>query len=374
MIKVGITGQQGFVGQHLYNTLRLFPQEFERVTFRRDFFDDEKKLVEFVSSCDVIVHLAAMNRHTEPEVIYMTNIDLVQKLVRALGISGKKPHILFSSSSQEERDNHYGRSKKEGRETLLDWSEQSGALFTGLVIPNVFGPFCNPFYNSVIATFSYQLTHNGEPKIDVDGQVKLIYIDELVKIIIQEIRAARGNQNFHIPHSSEYKVSEILKLLVSFKEQYFIKGEVPELRSKFELNLFNTFRSYIETGKTFPVKLHQHKDNRGAFAEIIRVGDGGGGQTSYSTTLPNVTRGDHFHTRKIERFTVIKGKALIQLRKIGTEEIFNYYLDGNNPGYVDMPVWHTHNIKNIGDEELLTIFWINEFYDPNDPDTYMETI
>jgi UDP-2-acetamido-2,6-beta-L-arabino-hexul-4-ose reductase len=374
MIKVGITGQQGFVGQYLYNTLRLFPQEFERVTFRRDFFEDESKLVEFVSSCDVIVHLAAMNRHTEPEVIYITNIDLVQKLVRALGISDKKPHILFSSSSQEERDNYYGRSKKEGRETLLDWSERTGALFTGLVIPNVFGPFCNPFYNSVIATFCYQLTHNGEPKIDVDGQLKLLYIDELVKIIIQEIRAAKGNQNFHIPHSSEYKVSEILKLLVSFKEQYFIKGEIPNLRDKFELNLFNTFRSYIEIGKTFPVKLHQHKDNRGVFAEIIRVGDAGCGQTSYSTTLPNVTRGDHFHTRKIERFTVIKGKALIQLRKIGTEEIFNYYLDGNSPGYVDMPVWHTHNIKNIGDEELLTIFWINEFYDPSDPDTYMEPV
>jgi UDP-2-acetamido-2,6-beta-L-arabino-hexul-4-ose reductase len=374
MIKVGITGQQGFVGQHLYNTLRLFPQEFERVTFRRDFFDDEKKLVKFVSSCDVIVHLAAKNRHSEPEVIFMTNIDLVQKLVKALGISGKKPHILFSSSSQEERDNPYGRSKKEGRETLLNWSELTGALFTGLIIPNVFGPFCNPFYNSVIATFCYQLTHNQEPKIDVDGQLKLIYIDELVKIIIQEIRAATGNQNFHIPHSSEYKVSEILKLLVSFKERYFSNGEIPELRSKFELNLFNTFRSYIEIGKTFPVKLYQHKDNRGVFAEIIRVGDGCCGQTSYSTTLPNVTRGDHFHTRKIERFTVIKGRALIQLRKIGTEEIFNYYLDGNSPGYVDMPVWHTHNIKNIGEEELLTIFWINEFYDPNDPDTYMETV
>ncbi len=372
MIKIGITGQQGFVGQHLYNTLGLLPEEFERVNFQGDFFNDENKLVDFVSKCDVVVHLAALNRHIDPEVIYNTNIDLVKKLVNALDISCKKPHVLFSSSSQEERDNLYGKSKKEGREILTNWSEKTGGIFTGMVIPNVFGPFGNPYYNSFIATFCHQLTHNEYPKIEVDSQVKLIYVDQLVKAFIHEIRTAKRNNILHIPHTEEYKVSEILGILESFKSQYFVNGIIPELRNTFEVNLFNTFRTYMDIKNHYPVKFVKNTDPRGTFVEIIRLNIGG--QVSFSTTVPGITRGNHFHTRKIERFVVIKGKALIQLRKIGTDEVLDFYLDGNEPAYVDMPVWYTHNIKNIGDEELYTNFWINEFYDPQDHDTYMERV
>ena len=154
MIKVGITGQSGFIGQHLYHTLGLYPQEFERVDFNRDFFRDENLLLNFVSKCDVIVHLAAINRHNDLDIIYNKNIHLVEKLISALDKSGKKSHILFSSSTQEERENHYGRSKKHGRQLLQKWSESSGASFSGFIIPNVFGPFGHPHYNSFIATFS----------------------------------------------------------------------------------------------------------------------------------------------------------------------------------------------------------------------------
>jgi UDP-2-acetamido-2,6-beta-L-arabino-hexul-4-ose reductase len=371
-LKVGITGQAGFVGQHLYNTLGLFPDEFERVDFEKAYFCSEKQLNDFVSQCDVIVHLAAMNRHNDAEVIYQTNIGLVKKLVSALEATNSKAHVLFSSSSQEEMDNLYGKSKKEGRELLKNWAQSNDSTFTGLVIPNVFGAFGHPYYNSFIATFAHQLTHNEQPKIVVDGSVKLIYVAELIQVIVAQIKAQKGNDLMDVAHTSEYKVSKILQLLESYKTQYFEKGIIPQLNTKFEINLFNTFRSYIDLKKYNPIKFVQHTDERGKFVEIIRLNVGG--QVSFSTTVPEVTRGNHYHTRKIERFAVIKGKALIQLRKIGTTEVLDFYLDGNDPSYVDMPIWYTHNIKNIGDEELYTNFWINEFYDSNDPDTYFEIV
>lgn len=372
MLKIGITGQSGFVGQHLYNTIGLFPEEFERVAFEDDFFKEEVKLNDFVSRCDVIVHLAAMNRHDDPQVIYYTNIGLVKKLISSLENLKSKAHILFSSSSQEEKDNLYGKSKKEGRELLINWAESSGGEFTGMIIPNVFGPFGHPNYNSFIATFSHKLTHGEIPTIEVDGSVKLIYVGELVAEILSEIRRGKGNNEFVIPYTSKSKVSDILSLLETYKDEYFIKGEMPTITNRFELNLFNTFRCYINIQSHFPVKYKQHTDPRGSFVEIIRLGVGG--QISFSTTVQGITRGNHFHTRKIERFSVIKGKALIQLRKIGSSEVLDFYLDGNEPAYVDMPIWYTHNIKNIGEEVLYTNFWISEFYDPDDTDTFFETV
>ncbi len=372
MLKVGITGQAGFVGSHLYNTLGLYPEEFQRVEFNRGFFEDDTQLDAFTSQCDVIVHLAAMNRHSSQEVIFETNLALVKRLIASLERTGTHPHVLFSSSSQESRDNLYGQSKKQGRELFLDYAQKSGAKFTGMVIPNVFGPFGKPFYNSFIATFCHQLTHGETPTVDTDGEVSLIYVQELADLIMAEIRSGESKDLFEIQPTSVNKVSSVLSLLNDYKSRYYDKGEIPELHTKFETNLFNTYRSFIDYATHFPVKFVQHTDPRGTFVEVIRLGVGG--QVSFSTTVPGITRGNHYHTRKIERFAVIKGKALIQLRKIGTDEVLDFYLDGAEPAYVDMPVWYTHNIKNIGDEILYTNFWINEFYDPADPDTFFENV
>jgi UDP-2-acetamido-2,6-beta-L-arabino-hexul-4-ose reductase len=372
MLKIGITGQAGFVGIHLYNTVALFPEEFEAIDFQKEYFEDDQKLNEFVSQCDVIVHLAAMNRHNDPQVIYDTNLGLVQKLVKSLAETNSKSHVLFSSSTQEERDNLYGKSKKEGRELMINWADNSEGNFTGMIIPNVFGPFGHPNYNSVVATFCHKLSHNETPIIDRDGDLKLIYVGELVEFILSEIRSKKGKSEVVVKHTSESKVSELLKILESYKKQYQDNGIIPAIANTFELNLFNTFRCYMDIATHFPVKFVEHTDPRGSFVEIIRLGVGG--QISFSTTVPGITRGNHYHTRKIERFAVIKGKALIQLRRIGTDEVLDFYLDGEEPAYVDMPIWYTHNIKNIGDEVLYTNFWINEFYDSNDPDTYFENV
>lgn len=368
MKRIGITGQNGFVGSHLYNTLGLAPEKYERINFERDFFDNAAKLDEFVGQCDVIIHLAAMNRHPNPEVIYENNIDLVKKLIASLEKTNSKAHVLFSSSSQEENDNLYGKSKKEGRELLSEWAAKNNGRFTGMIIPNVFGPFGKPNYNSFIATFCHKLTHGEQPVIDKDGDVKLIYIGELIREIIDQIESEESNKLYEVPNTSVNKVSEVLQKLETYKNLYFDNGEIPILESSFDLNLFNTFRCYFDIKNHYPVKFTQHTDPRGAFVEVIRLGIGG--QCSFSTTVPGITRGNHFHTRKIERFAVIKGKALIQLRKIDTDEVLDFYLDGNEPAYVDMPIWYTHNIKNIGEEELYTIFWINEPFDPKDADTY----
>jgi len=367
-IKVGITGQNGFVGMHLYNTLGLEPEVFQLVNFDKEYFSDENALDAFVSQCDVIVHLAAMNRHESEQFIYETNVGLVNNLVASLERTNSQAHVFISSSTQEERDNLYGKSKKEGREALQKWAEEFGGKVTGLLIPNVYGPFGRPYYNSFIATFCHQLTHGETPAIANDGQVNLIYVQELVDEIIRLIKESKHQPYYIVEARDSKKVSEVLGLLENFKALYLDKGEIPVLNSKFELNLFNTFRSYMDHASIYPRKFQLHTDPRGTFVEIIRTGIGG--QSSYSTTVPGITRGNHYHTRKIERFAVIQGKALIQLRKMDSNEVLNFYLDGNEPSYVDMPIWYTHNIKNIGEEELITLFWINEPYNPSDPDTY----
>ncbi len=373
MIRVGITGQPGFVGTHLYNLLGTLPEEFERIPCEDAFFEDPEKLRKFVGRCDAIVHLAALNRHPDPQVIYDTNVRLVEQLIAAMEHEHATPHVLFSSSTQEERGNPYGNSKKEGRRLLREWSERSGAQFTGCVVPNVFGPFGQPNYNSVIATFCHKLTHGETPEIQVDGALKLIYVGDLCQAFIDRIRCGRGEDPCAIPWGAEKKVSELLATLERFRQCYYEQGVIPELKDTFEIQLFNTFRGYLELRAFYPFMLKKNTDARGTFVETIKL-DRIGGQVSFSTTAPGVTRGNHYHTRKMERFAVIRGKAKIELRKIGSKEKFVFELDGEYPAFVDMPVWYTHNITNVGTEELYTVFWINEFYDPADPDTFFEEV
>lgn len=374
---VGVTGQAGFVGNHLWTTLAL-RDDVELVPFERSFFENPSALSEFISKCDTIVHLAAMNRHEDANVIFNTNVALVDKLITACDTASSLPHIIFSSSSQEVKDNLYGKSKLEGKKQFMAWSKKTGGKFTSLTIPNVFGPFGKPNYNSVVATFCHKVANGEEPTIINDAQVGLIYINDLVKVFIDAIFGdvkciALDNNSFEVDVEPNHhiKVSKILELLLKFKSDYMGNGVFPNLEDYFEKSLFNTFRCYVPVDH-YPVKYTKHTDPRGAFVEIAKTQTSG--QFSFSTTVPGITRGNHFHTRKAERFAVIRGKARIQLRRIGTNEVINYDLDGEEPAYVDMPIWYTHNITNTGKEELITLFWINEPYDPEDADTYFENV
>lgn len=327
-----------------------------------------------MKECDVIFHLAGMNRHEDPELICSTNIALVEKLIGSLERTLSRPHLVFASSTQEDLDNPYGRSKREGSALFDAWARKNDARLTCFVIPNVFGPFGRPNYNSVVATFCHKLTHNETPEIKIDSKVKLIYVAELIERFLDVIvsDAAEQVNVIRLEHTAVITVSELLEKLFAFKKGYYANGVFPVLSDRFERNLFLTFLCYIDHAAFYPFHLTKRSDDRGTFVETVRTGSGG--QVSFSTTRPGVTRGNHFHTRKAERFAVIKGKALIELRRVGTEHVMRFELDGDAPSFVDMPIWHTHNIKNVGTEDLYTMFWINDFFDKDDPDTYFEEV
>jgi len=371
MKKIGITGQPGFIGTHLYNYLSQKKNEVELIPFKDEYFTSKKELENFVRQCDVIVHLAAMNRHRDPQVIYDTNMKLVGQLINALDKTGDKPQILFSSSIQETNNNAYGRSKREGRKLLEKWARQNDILFNGLIIPNVFGPFGRPYYNSVVATFCHQLAHDEQPKVEIDASIKLIYINDLLKIIYNLIRAPKKNPIIKIQATAEKKVSTILKKINKFKSLYKERNIIPILKNNFDVSLFNTYRCYIDH-EHYPIKLEIHKDKRGYLTEVLKTEIKG--QLFYSSTRPGITRGNHFHIRKIERFCVLEREALIRLRKIGSDKIINYKVSGKSPSVIDIPIWHTHNITNTSKKKLTTLFWTNEYFNPEDPDTYYEEV
>ena len=370
-MKIGITGLNGFIGYHLTQTIKYKHSCYTLVSFQKSFFEMESLLKEFVFSCDVIVHLAGVNRAQTDQEVYDSNIKLNTILQKALIDANFKGHLLFASSSQEKGDSLYGKAKKESREFLEKTINSLGGKFTGLIIPNVFGPFCKPNYNSFVATFCSKILTNETPEVIQDYNVPLLYVGNLVEQILGVIRNPKGSL-FEIRPDLEVKVTEVLDLLNTFKDSYICRNTIPSLQIPFELQLFNTFRSYLDLENKYPTLLEKHSDQRGFFSEIIRTDIGG--QFSYSTTLPGITRGNHFHTRKIERFIVIGGKAKISLRKIGSTEVNEYLLDGENPSYVDMPIWYTHNITNIGTTPLITAFWINEPYNSEDADTYFENV
>jgi len=371
-LKIGITGQDGFIGYHLSQTIKYKFEKYKIVPFEKSFLGNSKLLNSFVSSCDVIVHLAGVNRANSNEEVYTSNIQINLALKAALINTSFRGHLIFASSFQEDSDSLYGKAKKESRGFLEQTISELGGKFTGVLIPNVFGPFCKSNYNSFIATFCSEILINQTPKIIQDSKVPLIYIENLVKQIIKNIQSKNEVKLNPIPSDIEIKVSEVLTLLNYFKDSYLKNNTLPLFSNSFEFDLFNTFRSYINLEKNYPVFLKKNSDERGFFSEILRTEIGG--QFSYSTTLPGITRGNHFHTRKIERFAVLNGEAKISLRKIGSEKINDFLLSGNQPSYIDMPVWYTHSITNVGSEPLITSFWINEPYDPKDTDTYFENV
>ncbi|MDA9676598.1 NAD-dependent epimerase/dehydratase family protein [Flavobacteriaceae bacterium] len=371
-MKIGITGQRGFVGTHLTNNIKFLCEEFELVPYENKYFDEVDKLDLFISQCDVVVHLSGINRHSDEDFLYKKNIELTETLISSLIKSKNKTHLIFSSSTQESNSSAYGKSKLESRKKFLDWSKQYGNKFTGLIIPNLFGPFCKPNYNSVVATFCDKIINKGVPEVIDDKYIDLLYVQDLCLKIIDIIKLGITDPSLNIKYLKRIKVSDLLTKLNTFASQYIEFGNIPDLNNHFDISLFNTLRSCIEYKTFFPKQYNKHNDLRGSFFELIRTNSKG--QFSFSDTYQNKIRGNHFHTRKIERFSVIRGKALIEIRRVDNDEKISLTIDGKSPSYVDMPIWYTHNIKNIGNTELITLFWINEPYNPEDADTYFVNV
>jgi len=368
-VRIVISGHTGFVGGHLLRNLNLhFPNHNLILLNKEDFLSDNFN--NKIQNEDFIYHLAGVNRAETDNEVYRSNVEINSSILKHLKKINFKGKLYFSSSLQENSNSLYGQAKKKAREDFDRLSKKLEFTFYSSLTPNVFGPFCKPFYNSFIATFSHQLLNNQTPTIISDTKVKLINIDDYISSLLELLEGKSKTINFDF--LTEIKVSEVLEKLKMFFNQYIQENKIPNLELKFDKELFNTFRSYINHKEFFPRSYQLHSDERGSFIELSKALTMG--QSSYSTTNIGITRGNHFHTRKIERFSVIKGKAKIQFRKYLTDEIISFELDGNSPSYVDMPIWYTHNITNIGKEELLTFFWINEPYDQNDPDTYPEIV
>ena len=369
--KIGITGHNGFLGNFIKNIIKYKLKDFQIVDFERIFFQDEFAMSNFVNNCDVIIHLAGLNRHNKQEEILKTNIQLAKTLSMSLVSNNFKGTLIYSSSVQIYMDSHYGKSKKKAGEIFADAASDAQFSFFNLVLPNIFDPFGKPNYNSFISTFSHEIIHGKAPKIINDEQVPLIYVESAVNHILNQIDKA-GIHKIDIPQETEKKVSEVLDQLKNFYNTYIKRGNFPMLENNFDIQLFNTFRSALDYSKYFPKPHKLNLDERGHFSELIR--NNSQGQISYSVTKPGITRGNHFHSRKIERFSIIQGEALLKMRKIGTDEQYDYELSGEAPSYVDIPIWTTHNITNTGKKDLVTIFWINEHFNSEDTDVYYEKV
>ena len=358
-MKVGITGANGFIGYHLWVHIKYLCEDLEVIKINRDFDN--------VNECDVIVHLAEKNRGDENEV-YQNNRESANKLFKQLsGLKNKR--LLYASSLHEDDDTIFGKYRQENKWLFEAWSKSDTSLsFSSLRIPNVFGPFCKPNYNSFIATFCHKII-NGEELNISDNNVELIYVQNLCKQIVDIIKEKGNELSYKIESDIMQSVKSTHSILLDFKKRYIDNNIIPALPRDFDVNLFNTFRSYIEDRI---VTMDNHSDDRGYLAETIKTN--AGGQSFFSTTKPGHIRGQHFHMRKLERFCVLKGEAEINLRKLGDDEIITYRVSGNKTQYIDMPLFYTHNITPYNDEEIITLFWQNELLDKEDTDTYWENV
>ncbi len=370
-MKVGITGVYGFVGWHLRCYLHSLGEAVEEVRLAdRQVFADEAVLVEFVSGLDFIVHLAGVNRASDADLV-SGNVEPARQLVAALQQAGAKPCVLYSSTTHAVTPTTvYGEAKKAVSDTLSAWAADSGGRFINLIIPHVFGEYCKPHYNSGVATFCHQIVEGETPQVNPDGRLELVHVQDLVEQMVglysQDVTGDHRVQGYPI------SVPEVLARLQNLHDIYVNQMQLPDLSDDLQRRLFNTLRSYIP----YPDRNRLttlHTDNRGWLVETVKAGSGG--QCFVSSTHPGITRGNHYHRYKVERFFVLQGKAEIRLRKLFSDEVIRYEVSGDQPGFVDMPTLHTHSITNIGESELITLFWADEYYDPAMPDTYfMEVV
>jgi UDP-2-acetamido-2,6-beta-L-arabino-hexul-4-ose reductase len=365
-VKIGITGIGGLLGWHL----RAYLYSGRKADIRgadRVVCSDPRALQDFVKDVDAVVHLAGMNRGEDSE-LEKTNIDLTGRLIAACETGRSKPHIVFASSTHADRDTAYGRSKRACAAMFRQWSETNRARFTNLILPHVYGESGKPFYNSVVSTFCHQIASRETPGIVTDGDLELVHAQDVAARVFQVI--GDGEIGDVRVRGRPAKVSEFLARLSKIAELYGSQV-VPDLRDSLDLRLFNTYRSYLFPDY-YPVTLSVHEDNRGALFEAVKSHNAG--QMFFSTTKPGITRGNHYHTRKFERFLVTSGEAVIRLRRLFSGEIVEFRVSGSKPQYIDMPTFHTHNITNTGSTDLTTVFWAHELFDKDDSDTYPEPV
>lgn len=371
-MRIVITGAQGLIGWHAHarlhaeNCAARFKGEaepFEIVALGHKEFDDDSQIEAAVTNAAAILHFAGVNRGSN-EKIEAANPAIAERLVEICCKTGASPHIVYANSTHALSDTPYGRSKRRAGEIFA----AGPGPYTDLILPHIFGEGARPFYNNVTATLISQILSGDEPEINPDGKVSLLHAgaaaQTAIDCIVSEVKGRIE------PKSTPMGVPELWELLKAIHAGYQA-NVYPDLSEPFKRDLFNTYRSATyPDGWPRPLKLNT--DQRGTLFEAVK--GGGGGQTFLSTTKPGVSRGDHFHLGKIERFLVIQGEAVIRMRKVLSDQVWEYRVSGEEPAAVDMPTLHTHSIENIGDTELFTLFWTHEQFDPANPDTFADKV
>ena len=320
-----------------------------------------------IKDVDLIIHLAGINRASEHEVEF-GNQKLATILTDALRKSRNAPFLIYSNSVHAGTGTPYGRGKAGADKIFSQWASESSSRYLNLLLPHVFGEGGRAFYNSVTSTFCQQLVDGNEPTISGKGEVELLHAGAVADIVVSAIDS--NISGAVRPEGKPISVQSLYEKLKDFKTNYN-KNELPDLTDSTDLALFNTYRSF-EFPRYYPQPLQLNKDSRGVLFEAVK--GGGGGQTFLSWTEPGIERGNHFHRNKVERFLVVSGKAEIRIRALWDDVVHAFSVSGDSPESIDIPTLHTHSIKNIGSEPLLTLFWAHEIFNPDHPDTYAHKV
>ncbi len=365
-MKILVTGSKGFVGKNLIAELKN--RGYEDI-FEFDIDTDKSLLDNYTKECDFVFHLAGVNRPKDEKEFMEGNFGFTSELLDLLKKHNNKAPILITSSIQAEKDNPYGKSKKAGEDLLFEYSHKTEAKVFVYRLPNLFGKWSRPNYNSVVSTFCYNIARGLDIKINnPETELSLCYIDDVVK---EFIKAMEGNPAIEgrfciVPVVHRVKLGKLAELIQSFKDSR-TNLNIPDMNDSFTKKLYSTYLSYLPEDD-FSYKLKMNIDNRGSFTEFIRTPERG--QVSVNISKPGIAKGNHWHHTKNEKFLVVSGQGLIRFRRIDSNDIIEYKVSGKKLEVVDIPPGYTHSIVNIGDTDMVTIMWANECFNPENPDTY----
>ncbi len=369
-MKILVTGAKGFIGKNLIAELRK--EKYENI-YEYDVDSSLEELEKYSQDCEFVFHLAGVNRPKDESEFLKGNLGFTTTLLELLKKHNNKSPVMISSSIQAELDNPYGKSKKAGEDALLEYGKANGVKVLVYRFPNVFGKWARPNYNSAVATFSYNIARGLPITINnPDVMMSLVYIDDVIKELVKALKGEekrKGNYCYVEP-VHQVKLGYIAELLYSFKKSREERS-VPKLDDPFIKKLYSNYLSYLEEDD-FGYDLLMHKDHRGSFTEFLKTTDRG--QVSVNISKPGITKGNHWHHTKNEKFLVVYGRGVIRFRKIGEEKVIEYYVSGEELQVIDIPVGYTHNIENLGETDMVTIMWVNEIFDPNNPDTIYEEV
>lgn len=373
MQRIVVTGASGLLGwharaaMHAANCAAQFagrPAPYAIISLDRDQLQDPAVCADLLKNADAVLHFAGVNRASEAE-IARANPAIAEALVAGARKAGRPDlHVLYANSTHSRSDSSYGRSKRQAGEILGDYFSR----FTQFVLPHIFGEEARPHYNNVTATLIDDVLAGRESQINPDGRVELLHAGAVARMFLGAFAEAQMGEI--APQGFVIAVPQLAETIVGFHKDY-CANIVPDLPAPFDVNLFNCYRA-ATFPQGWPRALDLKSDNRGNLFEAIK--SRGTGQVFLSSTKPGITRGNHFHSRKIERFLVLQGAATIRIRRVLHSDVHAFEVSGDAPSFIDMPALHTHSIENTGSDELITLFWTNEFFDPADPDTFADMV